>query len=240
MEIEIDHLKVRTILTQESRQSAAEIEQHGVVRAYADSQRRLDERLAAAPDASTLACKAGCYWCCYFTVDVRPVEVFRILDFMATELPPAEQTRIREEIVANSTKLSQLDEDARVMQTLKCPFLAAGRCTIYTARPQTCRNYHATDSRGCQQSFEEPDNLDIDPEFAPFVYQIGAAHVDAFSGTMRKAGYDVAAYEMNGALARAMKDPVAARDKFENREAPFGDLQRGEVLLQFSDIDALE
>jgi hypothetical protein len=29
-------------------------------------------------DAHTLACKNGCFWCCYFTVDVRAVEVFSI------------------------------------------------------------------------------------------------------------------------------------------------------------------
>lgn len=236
MEIEIDHSRVQAIVSQEGEQSTLEIAPLGVVNAYARSQQRLDERLAAAPDASTLACKAGCYWCCYFMVDVRPVEVFRILDFIEAELPPAERARIRDEIANNSATLSRLNEEERARQTLKCPFLAAGRCTIYAARPQTCRNYHATDAAGCQKSFAEPDNLDIDPEFAPFVYQIGVAHVDAFSETLRTAGYDVAAYELSSALFSAMADPTSSRRKFEERRKPFAGLQGNEVELQFIDV----
>jgi Fe-S-cluster containining protein len=71
------------------------------------------------------------------------------------------------------------------------PILNEGRCTVYAARPQSCRNYHATDVAGCRQSYEEPENLDIDPDFAPGVYQAGGAHVEAVSTAMREAGYDV-------------------------------------------------
>jgi Fe-S-cluster containining protein len=100
-------------------------------------------------------------------VDVRAVEVFSILDFMERELSAAEQARVRGEIEANSTLLQGLSELERMRRNVKCPFLAAGRCTIYEARPQTCRNYHATDVTGCRASYEQPDNIDIDPDFAP-------------------------------------------------------------------------
>lgn len=200
MEITIDLATVRKIVSREYRQARAQIAAAGPVRAYEHSQQRHDERLAAAPDASTLACKSGCSWCCYFTVDVRPVEVFRILDFIETRFTPRQRQRVKAQIETNSAALQELDEVQRMQQNIKCPFLTAGRCTIYAARPQTCRNYHATNAAGCQKSFEEPDNLDIDPEFAPFVYQAGGAHVEAFSKAMGDAGYDIAAFELNTAL----------------------------------------
>ena len=150
MEIEIDEGLVRGIIATETAQAAAEIGQLGPIAAYERSRSRHDERVNTAADAHTLACKNGCYWCCYFTVDVRAVEVFSILDFMERELSAAEQARVRGEIEANSTLLQGLSELERMRRNVKCPFLAAGRCTIYEARPQTCRNYHATDVTGCR------------------------------------------------------------------------------------------
>jgi Fe-S-cluster containining protein len=235
MEIAIDFAMVRAILVDESRQAAADIAELGPVRAYERSQLRHEARIGSAADASTLACQSGCAWCCNFTVDLRPVEVFRVLDFMERELPAVEQARVRQEIATNSAALRHLDEFERMERNVKCPFLAAGRCTIYAARPETCRNYHATSVAGCRQSFEEPENRDIDPEFAPLVYQSGGAHVDAFSRSMRAAGYDVAAYEMNGALAAAMAAPAETRRRFEAGQTTFPDLQSTDVPPEFGD-----
>src|SRR6201999_2159288 len=97
-----------------------------------------------------------------------------------------------------------------------CPFLYEEKCTVYDARPQSCRNYHATSVAGCRQSYEQPENLDIDPEFAPGVYQAGSAHVEAVSNAMRGAGYDVDAYELNCALDAALSEP-GARERFDSK-----------------------
>jgi Fe-S-cluster containining protein len=235
VEITIDAGLVRGIIAQETEQARTEIEQLGPVAAYESSRRRHDERLSAAPDAHTLACKNGCYWCCYFTVDVRAVEVFSILDFMARELSSEEQSRVRREIEANSALLRDLSETQRVRRNVKCPFLSQGRCTIYEARPQTCRNYHATDATGCRLSYEQPDNTEIDPEFAPLVYQTGGAHVDAFCSSLQERGYDISAYELSTALAVAMIDRQA-RVRFEAKQKPFATLTGNEVPAEFFDL----
>lgn len=97
-EIIIDQPLVDGIVTEEAQRARAEIGQLGPIAAYESSRSRHDARLRAARDVHTLACKSGCFWCCYFTVDVRAVEAFSILDFMARELSPAEQARVRSEI----------------------------------------------------------------------------------------------------------------------------------------------
>jgi Fe-S-cluster containining protein len=236
MEFSLDVPFIRDILTRERELALDDIRSLGVTRALENSQQRHDARIAAAPDVGTLACGAGCSWCCYFTVDVRAVEVFRILDFVEQSFTPEEKARVYAEVRANRALLEKLDEDERVTRNLKCPFLSAGRCTIYAARPQSCRNYHATNVAGCQQSYEEPDNLDIDPDFAPYVYQAGGAHVEAFSTAMSEAGYDTNAYELNGALDAALADP-AARARFESRLPPFTRLPGEEVPPEFDDLD---
>jgi Fe-S-cluster containining protein len=236
MEFSLDLPFIRDIVTQERELALDEIRSLGVVRAFESSQARHDARIASAPDVGTLACGAGCSWCCYFTVDVRPVEVFRILDFVEQSFTAAEKARVYAEVRANRAELEKLDEDERVTRNLKCPFLSSGRCTIYSARPQSCRNYHATNAAGCQQSYEDPGNLDIDPDFAPYVYQAGAAHVEAFSTAMSAAGYDVNAYELNSALDAALSDP-AARERFEARVPPFTPLTGDEVPVEFDDLE---
>jgi Fe-S-cluster containining protein len=233
MEFEIDSALVQRIVADEYQQSQAEIAELGAVRAYRISLQRHDERLANASDAPTLACKAGCFWCCYFSVDVRPVEVFSILEFMDAHLQHAEKERVLLEIEANSALLKGMSEVERARRNVKCPFLAAGRCTIYEARPQTCRNYHATNASGCQKSYDEPENLDIDPDFAPLTYQIGGAHVDAFSKAMQDAGYDIEAYELNSALQTALTNPQLYHRRFEATQKVFDELESTEIPFEF-------
>jgi hypothetical protein len=125
VDIEIDVAAIRALTDEEYRQACADVSEVGVLEALGRSQERHDARLAAAPDAARLACKAGCFWCCYYSVDVRPAEVFRILDFVQRELPPDEQSRIAAEIASNSAVLRDLDEEERARRNIKCPFLAA-------------------------------------------------------------------------------------------------------------------
>src|ERR1700729_622646 len=161
MEFFLDFYLIRSILEQEQPRARDEVRDLGVLRALERSRRRHDARIAAAPDVGTLACRAGCTWCCYFTVDVRAAEVFGILDFVERSFPPEEKARVYAEVRANSAALGKLGEGERVTRNIKCPFLNDGRCTVYTTRPQSCRNYHATSVAGCRQSYEEPENLDI-------------------------------------------------------------------------------
>ena len=163
---------------------------------------------------------------------MRAVEVFAILDFMERELSLEQQARVRREIEANSAMLQGSSDLDRMQRNVKCPFLSAGRCTIYAARPQTCRNYHATDATGCRVSYEQPQNTEIDPEFAPLVYQTGGAHVDAFCSSLQQRGYDISAYELSTALAVAMIDPDA-RARFEAKQKPFLTLTGNEVATEF-------
>lgn len=236
MEISLDPAFVRSILTEEYERARDEIQTAGVMGALENSQQRHDARIASAPDVGTLACRAGCAWCCHFSVDVRAVEVFSILDFVERTFTAEEKARVYAEVRANSRALKNLGEIERMKRNVKCPFLNGGRCTIYNARPQTCRNYHATNVAGCQQSYEDPDNLDIDPDFAPWVYQAGGAHVDAFSTALRDAGYDVNAYELNGAIDAALSEP-GARQRFDAKSAPFTELSGEEVPAQFDDLE---
>lgn len=237
MEIDVDISFVRGLLAEENARARDEIRDVGVLRAYENSRQRHDSRIAAAPDIETLACRAGCTWCCHFSVDVRAVEVFSILDFVERTQTPDEKTRIYSEIRANSAALNGMDDMERMRRNVRCPFLSQGRCSIYEARPQTCRNYHATDVAGCEASYKDPDNFEIDPEFAPMVFQAGGAHVDAFTRAMREAGYDTSVYELSCAIDAALSEPEA-RQRFESKYLPFKKLSGDDVPGEFEDLDS--
>ena len=235
MEFTLDVARVRDILARERARVSEDIPRLGVLGAVAGSRERHDGRIASAADVATLACGEGCTWCCHFTVDVHAAEVFAILDHVAENFAPAEQTRLFAQVHENSLQLQALGEGERVTRNIQCPFLQGSRCSIYPVRPQSCRNYHATDAAGCRQSFEEPENLDIDPEFAPEVYQAGAAHIEAVSAALSAAGFDVLAYELNAALDAARQDGTA-RERFLAGKPPFTALHGEEVEPQFDDL----
>src|SRR6185436_11723516 len=130
MEFSLDFPFIRRILTEEQASAREDIATVGAVRALEKSQERHDSRIASAPDVGTLACRAGCTWCCHFTVDARAVEVFRIQDFVERSFTAEEKARVQAEVRANAGMLKGLDEDERVRRNLKCPFLSNGRCTI--------------------------------------------------------------------------------------------------------------
>lgn len=236
MEFTLDVALVREILRRERALATDEIGTDGPVAALGRASLRHEARIGDAPDVATLACQPGCAWCCYFTVDVRPVEVFAILDHVERSLTANEQARVYAEIRETSARVRAFGNEARFTQNIKCPFLHDGRCVIYAARPQSCRNYHATSVAGCRQSFEAPEDLAIDPEFAPGVYQAGSAHVEAFTAAMRERGYDVDAYELSTAFDSALSLP-GARERFEARLRPFPGLDGDVVTPEFDDLD---
>ena len=235
MEFTLDLALVRRILAEESARARRDIGASGPFFALRESQDRHTARLAAAEDAGSLACREGCDWCCHFSVDVRAVEVFAIETWVSERFSAVAQAGLRERVQRNLDQLEVMKSQDRDEHTLACPFLEASCCSIYPVRPQSCRNYHATDARGCAQSFAEPGNDEIDPEFAPLVYQTGTAHVEGFSNAMRDGGYDTCVYELNAALAAAWGDPDA-RARWSSGQAPFAELAGVEVGAEYDDL----
>ncbi len=235
MEFDIDFKLVSMLTSQEHQRAQEEITTLGMLTAFRQSLQRHDVALDAATDKNTLACKQGCYWCCYFSVDVRAIEIFNIVQFIKEHFSVERLQQIRDELIANSKVLNTLDEVQRMQHNCKCPFLIDGNCSIYSVRPQTCRNYHATDSRGCQQSFEQPNNMDIAPEYAPITFQTGASQVDAFAKAMHNAGYVIDVYELNSAMLEALDHPDRTWQRFIDKKSAFS-VTGNDVPLEFMEL----
>lgn len=199
-----------------------EIRSRGWRRAARGSLDRLDRSLAAA--AATAgekpACRVGCWYCCYLKVGVRPEEAFAIVDFIRETFTPERSRELREAVAANAKVMRRSTDAEQLAATLKCPFLVDGACSIYEVRPARCRTYHAVNVKGCQDTFEQPLNMDILTSFVPEIFTAGEAHREAYGAAIRESGLDTTVYELNTALDECLTDSRPTR-RFEKGKPAF-------------------
>jgi Fe-S-cluster containining protein len=123
--------------------------------AMAATSRLADGLLARAPEGA-VACKSGCDHCCYQAVGVTAPEALAILDHLKS-------TRSSEELAGVAAKVSDHDARTRGLSSQErfspdhpCPFLEAGQCSIYEARPLSCRGMNSLDAGECATRLRDP------------------------------------------------------------------------------------
>ena len=103
------------------------------------------------PATPKVACKAGCYWCCFQSVPMSAPEAFRIVRLLSSEV----MTATRPAVINRLRKLDKatrgLTPKARAKLHLPCAFLADGRCTIYSVRPLACNEFTSFDVKDCKR-----------------------------------------------------------------------------------------
>lgn len=104
-----------------------------------------------------IACSVGCAYCCRLEVSLSSAEALLALRAVQA-LPEADQARIRARIEALFPQLRGLDADGRRRLGQPCPLLTdAGQCSIYAARPLSCRSHVSFDLEPCRADSAQPD-----------------------------------------------------------------------------------
>lgn len=171
--------------------------------AYADAAERIDPRY-------TVACRAGCWYCCTTPVGVTVFEAAMVKSALLS-LPEAEQQaiwlRLQAHIDAQNTAFAQADRK-RISFYRRCPLLGeAGMCSIYEGRPLACRGLLSLDAERCRRAFLEDDPGDRD---IPFVLTNNAAvsGVPHLMMTLYQGELDhYPNYELASALYRIWTEP---------------------------------
>lgn len=119
--------------------------------------RLIDGLLARAPEGA-VACRAGCDHCCYQSVGVTPPEALAIFDHLSRTLSDGELERVAAHVAAHRARTRGLSTAERFSPDHPCAFLdvAGGRCTIYEARPLSCRGMNSLDASECEKRLREP------------------------------------------------------------------------------------
>ena len=156
---------------------------------------------------STIACCAGCFYCCHLKVDVQPRDAFRIVDFIRSHFSPEKQEEVLRKAQINWEKIQPMTYHQHAGANLACPLLQDGRCSVYPVRPSTCRIHHSRRVEPCKESFDNPESLELPDEPVPAVrIALASAHY-GITKAYEACGYDSKAYDINAALIEAMTNP---------------------------------
>jgi hypothetical protein len=115
-----------------------------------------DGVLAQSPERPP-ACRAGCAHCCHQAVGVTPPEVFAIHDHLRATRAPAELDAVVARVRAADDATRGMAAAERLSPELPCPFLEDGRCSIYEARPLSCRGTNSLDAAACERTLRDPE-----------------------------------------------------------------------------------
>jgi hypothetical protein len=158
-----------------------------------------------------VACARGCHYCCHLRVEIRPYEAFVIAHHIETRFTPAQRARTVERIERTLDRVTPLSADAHVRAGIPCALLEDGACSVYEARPATCRKYYSVSVTTCRDAFTDtaaPLTGDLEDEQ---VRRAGNAVALGYAQGMEDAGLDAGRYELHHAVYRALTDPKAAK-----------------------------
>jgi Fe-S-cluster containining protein len=169
-----------------------------------------------------MACTRGCSYCCHLRVEIRPHEAFVLAHHIQTKFGPEQRARIVARIEDNLGRIAPLSRDQHVRAGIPCALLDEGACSVYQARPATCRKYHSVSVAICRAAFDDtsaPLTGEIEHEQ---VRLAGNAVALGYAKGVEEAGFDAALYELHYALHRALTDPKAERRYRHGKKAFVG------------------
>jgi Fe-S-cluster containining protein len=166
-----------------------------------------DRSLGNASSDPPLACRRGCNFCCHGLVSASAPELFllarQIREQAGAELP-AVIARIRE--VDGRTR--GLDPIARHRLRQPCALLVNGECSVYAARPLSCRAFASYSLEKCEHAFKFGGE---DIPVPKFNMTLRSASKQALWSALDYAGLPIKSYELAHGLLVAIETPDAER-----------------------------
>jgi Fe-S-cluster containining protein len=151
---------VGTTLTRDSLKAGIRLE--AVIGAAADVSQYADEAIAIVKDEyrPALHCKEGCtYCCCKPGVLTLVPEFLRILDHVQSTFSADAVSALAARARRYASQIEGHSFDDPTDESVPCPLLVDGRCSVYELRPLVCRGYNSTDVDACRRAHEDADEL---------------------------------------------------------------------------------
>ncbi len=215
----------------------------GVLR---QAHKRFDRAYDSAPATAraAVACRAGCGTCCHVPVGVQAHEVFIAAEFIQTRYSPEDLAAVIDRVAAHRAAFAGRTMDERAALKTPCALLRDGSCTIYEARPETCRSHHSHNLDGCRSNLES--GLDVIDVLIPEIRGRMFAVMLGIDQAVAEVGFDGQAYDFGSALHEALTDamcvvrwrqrlpafPESCREVGQPDDAPDAGVIRAEGFFQ--------
>ena len=175
-------------------------------------------RRAIASGALTIACAAGCSYCCHVHADVTVPEILAITRHLDATWSEPERRALHERLAAHVARVEHLSDEARWAAKIPCALLDdAGRCSIHAARPLRCRAFNAGSVEPCREAFEGRD--DATPARIPRLDRAHDAAEAGYDAALTDAGLAATAHRLEVGLLLALDDPEAGARWLAGEEA---------------------
>lgn len=172
--------------------------------------KEFDRAYAGAPAAAraSVACRAGCGACCHVPVGAQAHEVLLAAEYIQTRSSPESLEAVIAGVAAHRAAFAGKNMDERAALRIPCPLLHDDSCSIYEARPESCRSHHSHNLSGCISNLES--GLDIVDVLIPEIRGRMFAVMLGIDQAVAEAGFDGRAYDFGSALHEALTDGMCA------------------------------
>ena len=163
-----------------------------------------DEALAIVQEEyrPPLHCKAGCHYCCCKPGVLLSIpELLRILARIHSTFSKADVLALGERAKRYGEQVAGRNFNDLVDESVPCPLLVDGLCSVYDVRPLVCRGYNSTDVDACKKAHS--DRTARVPIFAMLKDVTDGATVGA-AQSLKAAGFNDSLVDLGTALQLAL------------------------------------
>ena len=145
-------------------------------------------------------CRGECSYCCHLFTGASAPEIFAIADEVRS-------TRSESQIIDILDRCKPLVGKRvtdRTGQKLPCPLLENNLCSVYEARPLSCRRYTSASASDCEAVFE---GVRDEIHYSTLHLNIGEATKIALQASLQACNLPRTGYELGEALSIALQNP---------------------------------
>lgn len=155
-------------------------------------------------------CAPGCAYCCHLVVLASVPEVLHLAAHLRATRTNAEIAALTASLRARADHVRGMDAHARAEAQTPCLLLdrETGKCTVYEARPFSCRAYNSCDANVCKQAFDAKSrswDLPVDLFQLTVTRNVREGLLEATRASSREPG----PYDLMVALAIALENEDA-------------------------------
>jgi hypothetical protein len=157
--------------------------------------------------AASIACRAGCSFCCRsLRIEVSAPEALGVAEAI-NAMPEPQRAATLARVRDAEDRTRGMTTAQRVQARVPCPLLQDDRCSVYDARPLSCRAAVSLDAAACEQSFAGiPTPIPMPRAY----WEALGVSVNALGAALVAHGMPPRSYEFNAAVRIAVETNDAA------------------------------